>query len=258
MSKVTIGVVGLGEAGALYATGLADAGARVRGFDPFRELGDPRVEQLATPKDLANGVDVVLSLVGGRAALDVARDLLSVMPPGAVFADLNTMAPDVKGQIADEAVGHNALMADVAVLAPVPRAGFKTPLLTSGTGANALVDRLAPLGVPITVSGTVAGDAARLKLLRSVFMKGLAALVIESVSAARNVGAEDWITQQISAELGPEGRQLVERLITGTYEHIERRTHEVEDALHMLEASDQRRDMTSATLTWFERIRTEP
>ncbi|GAA4156122.1 DUF1932 domain-containing protein [Leifsonia shinshuensis] len=257
MTDVTIGVVGLGEAGALYATGLADAGARVRGYDPFRELGDPRVEQMATPEDLAPDVDVVLSLVGGRAAVAVAHDFLTVMPNGAVFADLNTVAPDVKSQIADEAASHGALMADVAVLAPVPRAGFKTPLLASGAGAETLVDLLAPLGVPITVSGAVAGDAARLKLLRSVFMKGLAALVIESVSAARSAGAEEWITEQMSAELGPDGRQLVDRLITGTYEHIERRTHEVEDALHMLEASDQHADMTRATLAWFERIRTE-
>jgi len=176
------------------------------------------------------------------------------MAEGAVYADFNTASPQLKEQIEALAVGHGVSMADVAVLAPVPRAGHRTELLASGSGAPLLVELLEPFGVPITVIGGPVGEAARLKLLRSVFMKGLAALVVESIGAARAVGAESWLQDQISHELGSGGPELVARLIEGTYAHAVRREHEVQDALAALEAAGQPADMTRATLAWFERI----
>jgi 3-hydroxyisobutyrate dehydrogenase-like beta-hydroxyacid dehydrogenase len=108
--------------------------------------------------------------------------------------------------------------------------------------------------VPISVLDADVGEAARLKLLRSVFMKGLAALVLEGLGAARAVGAEDWLRAQMGAELGPDGAALVDRLVSGSTTHAVRREHEVRAALAALEASGQPADMTRATLAWFERL----
>lgn len=250
----TIAVLGLGEAGRRYARGLAHAGATVRGHDPHHSLGDPDVPQLETLADTLAGVDVVLSLVTGQAAASVARDALPHLPAGSVYADLNTAAPDVKQRIAALAAERGLAMADVAVLAPVVRDGHRTPLLASGSGARQLAARLVPYGVPVDVLDGAAGDAARLRLLRSVFMKGLAALVLESTGAARSIGAEEWLRAQIAAELGPDGAKLVERLIEGTHRHAARREHEVRAALESLDETGQPADMTRATLSWFERI----
>ncbi|MFC6356712.1 DUF1932 domain-containing protein [Luethyella okanaganae] len=250
----TIAILGLGEAGRLYARGLHDAGADVRGYDPFRRLDDPPIRQVPTIAEAAEGADVILSLVGANVARAVAADVLAQTPPTAVYADLNTAAPAVKLEIAMLAALQGVPMADVAVLAPVPRAAHRTELLASGLGARALAERLAPFGVPIVTVDGEAGEAARLKLLRSVFMKGLAALVIEGLGAARAVGAEEWLLDQMAQELGHEGRALIDRLAEGTYQHAVRREHEVRDALAALEASGQPADMTRATLSWFERI----
>lgn len=250
----TIAILGLGEAGRLYARGLAHAGAAVRGYDPHHLLDDPDVPQHASLADALAGVDVALSLVTGHAAASVAHDALPHLPEGSVYADLNTAAPEVKQHIARLAAGHGRAMADVAVLAPVVRDGHCTPLLASGTGARELATRLGPYGVPVDVIDADAGEAARLRLLRSVFMKGLAALVLEGTGAARSIGAEEWLRAQIAAELGPDGASLVDRLIDGTRRHAARREHEVRAALDALDETGQPADMTRATLAWFERI----
>ncbi|WP_194396872.1 NAD(P)-dependent oxidoreductase [Microbacterium atlanticum] len=250
----TIAVLGLGEAGRRYARGLAAAGARVRGFDPAHDLGDPAVPQFATLAGALAGADVALSLVTGQAAASVARDALPHVAPGAVYADLNTAAPQVKQDIARLAADRGVTMADVAVLAPVVRAGHHTPLLASGPGARAFAARVEPFEVPVEVVEGPAGDAARLRLLRSVFMKGLAALVLEGLGAARAVGAEEWLRAQIAAELGPDGAALVDRLVEGSATHAVRREQEVRAALAALESSGQPADMIRATLAWFERL----
>jgi len=250
----TITILGLGEAGRRYAHGLARAGAQVRGYDPHRRLADPLVTQSARLEPALTGTDVVLSLVAGHTAASVAGEALPFVPAGAVYADLNSGAPEVKRQIADAAAARGLLMADAAVLAPVIRAGHRTPLLASGDGAGELARMLTPLGVPIEVLDGAAGEAARLRLLRSVFMKGLAALALEGLGAARAADAEDWLRTQMAAELGPGGDELVERLVSGTPRHAERRLHEVRAAAAELDALGAPSDMTRATLAWFERL----
>lgn len=253
----TIVILGLGEAGRLYARGLLGAGAEVRGYDPHHVLGDPDVPQFDDLEEALTGAEVVLSLVGGGAAASAARDAIAHLDERAVYADANTASPELKLEVAALADTRGVGMADVAVLAPVVRAAHRTPLLVSGGGAHELARRLRPLGVPITVLDAPAGDAARLRLLRSVFMKGLAALVIEGLEAARAVGAEEWLHDQIAGEFGREGGELVDRLVDGTRQHAVRREHEVRDALAAMESAGASADMTRATLAWLQRIKAE-
>jgi 3-hydroxyisobutyrate dehydrogenase-like beta-hydroxyacid dehydrogenase len=250
----TIAILGLGEAGRIYARGLRRAGAHVRGFDLSPTVPDLEIDRARTAAEASEGADVVLSLVGAQAAAEVAASALPVLTPTAVYADLNTASPQIKRTIGALAAARGVPMADVAVLAPVPREGYRTQLLASGPGADALAARLRPLDVPIVPIGAAVGDAARLKLLRSVFMKGLAALVIEGTTAAREFGADDWLRDQIAQELGPDGRALVDRLIEGTHQHAPRRHEEMLDSLAVLDEAGQPADMTRATLAWLERI----
>ncbi len=81
----------------------------------------------------------------------------------------------------------------MALLGPVPARGLRTPALASGDGAHAFADALGPLGMPVEVVSPTAGDAATLKLLRSVFMKGLAAAAIESTAGAEAAGHAEWL-----------------------------------------------------------------
>lgn len=249
-----ITMIGLGEAGRLIGEGLARAGARVRGHDPFTALSDSPIEQRAGLDDALAGAEVVISLVGPGAAEKVAAQVLALLPASAVYADLNTLSPGEKGAIGALAAEAGVPFADVAVMAPVPRAGSRTPLLAAGSGAEAFTRALAPLGTPVRAVSSEAGDAAARKLLRSVFMKGLAALIIESLDAAGAAGAEDEIRDQIAAELGENGRALVDRLVEGTREHAGRRVHEMEAVAAYLEELDVAHPVTEATLTHLRRL----
>lgn len=251
----TIAILGLGEAGRAYARGLREAGADVRGYDPHQRLDDAQFPHADDILQAVSGADVVLSLVGTAAAEEVAALALPAMTAPAVYADLNTAAPELKERIA--ALAGDVPVADVGVLAPVHRDGHRTELVASGAGAATVARILTRFGVPVTVLDGAVGEAARLKLLRSVFMKGLAALVFEGLTAARSTGAEEWLRDQIARELGSDGDALVARLVEGTPRHVVRRVAEVRDALAELEASALPSDMTRATLAWLERLRDE-
>ncbi len=213
-------VLGLGEAGSRLAADLVSAGAEVRGYDPLRD-GDPR--------EAVEGSDVVLSVNTAKAALEAAESARPVLGQATVYADLNTAAPALKRKVAEVVGGEH--FADVALLGPVPVRGLATPSLASGAGAQAFADAFEPLGMPVDVVSERAGDAATLKLLRSVFMKGLAAAAVESVQAAEAAGHAEWLKQEIAAVIG---RPLLDRLLVGSRAHATRRVDEMEAARDLL------------------------
>jgi 3-hydroxyisobutyrate dehydrogenase-like beta-hydroxyacid dehydrogenase len=248
-----IAVLGLGEAGAIYARGLAERGADVVGFDPVVD-DVPGISRGGSVGDTVDGAALVLSLVGARVADDVLATALPGMSATAAFADFNTGAPTQKRALAERAEAAGIPFADVAVMAPVPRAGIATELLASGAGASVAADALAGLGLPIRVVGSAAGDAAALKLVRSVFMKGLAGLVFESLDAAERLGATDEVRAQLAAELGPDGDALEQRLLDGTRQHAERREHEMLDTRDFLATIGTPPRMTDGTIAWLRAL----
>lgn len=249
-----IAVLGLGEAGGIYATDLAGRGAMVSAADPFVSQAPAGVRHAPSIADAVGGAEVVLSLVGAAAAQSVLDEALPAMDASGIFADMNTGGPDDKKKLAASAAAAGIPFVDVAILAPVPRARADTSLLLSGSGASRLQPLLAQLNIPASDVGTEAGIAGGLKLLRSVFMKGLAALVFESVEAAEAAGSRDWLIDQISAELGPQGRALVQRLLDGTVQHAVRREAEMRDAQGYLVSLGADHTMTDATLHWLRSI----
>ena len=217
-------VLGLGEAGGRLAADLAAAGAGVRGYDP-----DPaRGGTASSPEEAVAGADVVLSANAAGAAVAAAESAVPVLGEEAVYADLNTSAPAVKQELAAIA---GERFADVALLGPVPEKGLGTPALASGPAAEAFAAALRPLGMPVEVVSDRAGDAAEMKLLRSVFMKGLAASAIESLDAAERSGHAAWLRGELSGVIG---EPLLDRLLEGSRRHASRRTDEMDAARELL------------------------
>jgi len=245
-------VLGLGEAGRRYAADLAAAGVTVSGYDtrPVEPPAGVTVE--ASVAAAVAGADLVLSLTTAAGSLAAAEAAAGHLRPEAVYADLNAASPARKQAVA-AALGAG-LFADVAVLAPVPREGLRTPVLVSGPGATRYADMLAGLGGPIEVVAGGPGAAASRKLLRSVFMKCLATTVLEALAAGRAAGCEDWVRAQIVAELGQASPALVDRLVNGTYQHAQRRLHEMEDTKSYLEELGSPAEMTAASIAWLTAI----
>ena len=175
-----VAVLGLGEAGGRLAADLGAAGCTVRGWDPARRPDG--LLNAESDRAAVAGADVVLSVNAAAVALAVAHGVAGELASGTLYADLNTASPRLKQELAETLPVQ---FVDVALLGVVPSLGLATPALASGSGAQRFVDLFQPLGMPVEVVGRRPGDAAGLKLLRSVFMKGMAAAAIESIEAAR-------------------------------------------------------------------------
>lgn len=227
-------LLGLGEAGAALAADLVAAGALVHGWDPAPVRVVAGVARAGDGMEAVAGADVVLSVNSAAAALDAARAVAGSLAPGALYADLNTSAAALKRELASVVEGAGAAFADVALLAPVPGSGLRTPALASGGGAERYRDTFAPLGQPVEVLGPEPGAAAARKLVRSVFAKGVAAAVLESLAAASALGCEEWLREDVVATLAAADRSFVERLEHGSRVHAVRRVAELEAAADQL------------------------
>jgi len=197
----------------------------VRGYDPAVPGHSPDA------RTAVESADVILSVNAAKAALGAAADALPGLGPRAVYADLNTAAPALKRELASMVEGAAARFADVALLGPVPTHGLGTRALASGSGAQAFADAVGPLGMPVRVVSDQAGDAAAMKLVRSVFMKGLAASTVESMRAAEAAGCADWLADEIAEVIG---RPLLDRLLEGSERHATRRVDEMDAAAELL------------------------
>jgi 3-hydroxyisobutyrate dehydrogenase-like beta-hydroxyacid dehydrogenase len=228
-----IAVLGLGEAGGDIARDLVAAGADVRGYDP---AVDPPagVHPRSDDADAVRDADLVLSLTSARDALPALENALPALASGTIWADLNTTAPGLKAALVQRLAGRDVPVADVALMAPVPGRGLRTPMLASGAGAARFAEILTGYGAAVTVQPGPAGEASSRKLLRSVFYKGLAAAVVEAMAAAEAAGCPDWLRDSISAELAGFDEHTIDRLIDGTHRHARRRADEMTAAAAQL------------------------
>jgi 3-hydroxyisobutyrate dehydrogenase-like beta-hydroxyacid dehydrogenase len=230
-SAPVVTVLGLGEAGGRLAGDLVRIGVEVHGYDPLVVSAPAGVLQADDPAAAVSGSTVVLALTTASTAVAAAESALRGLRTGAIYADLNTAPAALKHDLDALVAGAGARFADVALLGPVPERGLETPALASGAGAQAFAEALGPLGMPVEVVSDRPGDAATLKLLRSVFMKGLAASVLESLRAADAAGHALWLEAEIAAVIG---EPLLERLVEGSRRHAARRVDEMEAARDLL------------------------
>ena len=231
MAPLTVALLGLGEAGSILAGDLVAAGASVRGFDPVNADEIAGVDRAADPRAAVDGSDVVLSVTAASAALEAAGECRRrpARRPG-------LRRPQRVGRRA-QARGGRGGRADRRRSSPTSRSwassratGCARRRSRPAPGRRPSPSHLGPLGMPVEVLDGEPGAAAARKLLRSVFMKGLAASCLESLRAARAAGCEDWMREEIEAVLAGADAALLERLVTGSARHATRRIGEVADA----------------------------
>jgi 3-hydroxyisobutyrate dehydrogenase-like beta-hydroxyacid dehydrogenase len=242
-----VAVLGLGEAGARIAADLVAAGCTVRGWDPVQRPAG--IANADSALDAIRGADVVLSLNAASVALDVATGVRAALGADALYADLNTASPQLKRDIA---AALQVQFADVALTGVVPSTGLATPALASGAGAEQFADLFRPLGMPVDVVGPKPGDAAGVKLLRSVFMKGMAAAAIESLEAARAAGVEERVRADLAAVIG---EPLLERLLSGSKTHAARRVDEMQAAAAYVDELGIEPRTALAAAAWLQQLR---
>src|SRR5699024_4048780 len=124
-----------------------------------------------------------------------------------------------------------------AIMGPVIVYGHKVPILISGKGSDTLKEYLNRFGMNITEVSEIPGNASAIKLIRSIYMKGISAILIEMLEAANKFEVEELVIHSISETLDSKSfEETMNRLVTGTAVHAERRSKELGGTIEMLEA----------------------
>lgn len=199
-----IGVVGYGEVGRIFAAGLkdlpgvaamsawdlkfADAGQR---DEPLAHAASCGVAALPSMAALCEASDLLISAVTASNALDVATAAACHLRAGQWLLDLNSASPGTKREAAARVDATGARYVEAGVMTSVPPYGIRVPMLLGGVHAAELASQLQVWGMDAKVVSRELGVASATKMCRSVMIKGLEALVIESYTTARRHGVED-------------------------------------------------------------------
>ena len=246
-NNLHIAVLGLGEAGSIFANELAAMGITVSGWDPspIRNLHES-IRFAVSNTDAVKDADIILSVNLSSVSETVAKEVLPVLNYKKVYAEMNTSSPQQKIAIEKLLQPSGVQFADVAIMAPVPPKGIKTPLLISGNGAASLKEQLDKYHLNIELLSNKTGDASTRKLLRSIVYKGIAAVICEAMEAGKAFELEQYIREQISSVIGG-NNALIDRFVEGSKTHAERRIHEMEAVVQMLEEKKMQSIMSGAT-----------
>jgi 3-hydroxyisobutyrate dehydrogenase-like beta-hydroxyacid dehydrogenase len=235
-----IGLVGYGEVGRILAEDLRARGATVAAYDV--KLGGPAAAPLADHAarhgvelahdhaDLARRADLVISAVTASQAVPVAQACVPGLAAGTWFLDFNSASPGAKidaARLVDAAGGRYV---EGAVMTSVPPYRIRVPLIAGGPHAATLVPLLNALGFAARVGSDGLGVASATKMCRSVMIKGLEAMVIESFTTARAYGVEDAVLASLKEtfpgiDWEKQGAYFFQRVI----EHGRRRAEEVRE-----------------------------
>lgn len=242
----SIAVLGAGEVGRLFSADLIRAGAAVTIYDPAYSSDElrqaiPGVQPAADESQAVAGVDFVFSVNNAAQAMVAMTNglgpLSSELPGGpdlpggsdlpGLWVDFNTAAPQLKRELHDYSGSHGVAFVDAAIMSPVEGKGLSSPVYLSGTKAHELATVMASLGGNATAVEGPVGSAAAKKLLRSIFFKGVAGVVLEALEAAEAASDLEWFSEHLAQQFHDFDRDIVTRLVSGTHRHAARREQEM-------------------------------
>lgn len=235
-----VGLVGYGEVGRILAEDLATQGVTVSAYDV--KLGTPAAAALvdhavvhgvklaASHADLAARADLLVSAVTASQAVPVAKSCASAIRQGTWFLDFNSASPGAKQRAAKLIDGAHGRYVEGAVMTSIPPYRIKVPLLLGGPSAAELSPLINALGFASKIASDKLGVASATKMCRSIMIKGLEAMVIESFTTARAYGVEDAVIASLqetfpSIDWEKQGAYFFQRVI----EHGRRRAEEVRE-----------------------------
>jgi len=189
-----VAFIGFGEAGQTISRGLLGAGtAQIRAYDIVPQAGFPGVEMARDHVDAVREADIVFLAVTASSSLQAALSCLPGLSEGQLFLDINSVSPQRKIETAARIAPTGALYVDVAVMAPVAPYLHKVPCLIGGPGAEQLLPRARAMGMKMDFVSAEVGQASAIKMFRSIMIKGLEALVLESMLAASEYRVEERV-----------------------------------------------------------------
>jgi 3-hydroxyisobutyrate dehydrogenase-like beta-hydroxyacid dehydrogenase len=255
-----IAIIGFGEAGTILGADLVAAGCDVATYDILFDAPEARAAMRAkaervrvraadTLPDAVKDAQLIISAVTASSSGDVASAAGKTLRSGQVFFDINSVSPAKKQSSCRALEVSGADYVEAAVMAPVPPQRLKVPMLLGGRRAAEVAMLLTELGMNAKAIATEIGIASAVKMCRSVVIKGIEALAVESMMAARRFGAEEQVLASLSQSYPGMGwdEALPDYLISRVAEHGRRRAAEMREVARTLRDVGIEPKMAAAT-----------
>jgi 3-hydroxyisobutyrate dehydrogenase-like beta-hydroxyacid dehydrogenase len=251
--------IGFGEAGQAFAVGLRGAGVTtMAAWDIlFPEAAGARLrsagEQIgvrlgSSAGEAIKGADIVIAAVTAASSLEAAQQAKPHLNAEQFYLDINSVSPGRKQATAKHLAG-GARYVDVAVMAPVHPARHQTPVLLAGPHAQAIESLMQELGMKPSIAGPEVGQAAAIKMVRSVMIKGMEALTQECFLAATRAGVGPQIIASLSKSFpGLDWSRTVAYNLERMANHGTRRAAEMEEVADTLRELGIDPHMANATV----------
>jgi len=260
-----VGLIGYGEVGKILSAALAAGGQKkVIAYDILlkdakaaaamkERAAKDGVQLRGSPAELLADAQLVISAVTASAAHDVAVEAAKSIRPGTWFVDLNSCSPKTKSSSAQLIDAAGGRFVESAVMTSVPPYGIKVPMQLGGPHAAELASLLAPLGFSVEVASAEIGYASAIKMCRSVVIKGMEAIFVESLISARRYGVEQHVLASLQETFPTiDWEQQASYFFSRVAQHGKRRAEEMREVAvtvreagldpHMAAATAERQD----------------
>jgi 3-hydroxyisobutyrate dehydrogenase-like beta-hydroxyacid dehydrogenase len=259
-----LGFIGFGEVAGVFSDVLRRDGRELLAHDVLAEqpgglarlaqrAGSDHVRFVPLPELVANS-DWILSTVTSKVAEPVARSAAPYLAAGKTYLDLNATSPSVKQAVAKLVAPTGAHFVEGAILTAVGVTGARTRILIGDADGPAAAETLVSLGLNAAFYSREIGQASAFKLLRSIFSKGLEALLLEFLVAGRRAGLQADLWREVVDLFAQNGfERVAENWIRTHATAHERRYHEVVQVAEEMRALGLDPVMTEATAAFFNR-----
>jgi 3-hydroxyisobutyrate dehydrogenase-like beta-hydroxyacid dehydrogenase len=236
-----LALIGYGEVGRILAEDLRAQGHEVTAFDlKLRTSAGVAlrghsvvhgVTLAASHADAVRGAALTISAVTASQTVAAAAASAPGLRPGSLFLDFNSASPAAKVTAAEYIARGGGRYIEGAVMTAVPPHRLKVPLLLGGPYAEDGLAALNDLGFAARVASADLGVASAIKMCRSVLVKGLEAMVIESFTAARRYGVEEAMIASLRETFpGVDWDQQASTFFQRVIKHGRRRAEEMREA----------------------------
>jgi 3-hydroxyisobutyrate dehydrogenase-like beta-hydroxyacid dehydrogenase len=264
LNQLSIGFIGLGEAGFEIARGLKSEGcSRIFAYDKVKtdlvkkRFREADVERKETTRDVVEQSDIILSVVPSKASVAVADELCAHLEDGKIYIDLTSSFPDDMKTIASMVDPCGVNFVDGAMMGALPVHGHKVLIYVSGPQAEAAVGLLNQAGMNLKVIGREVGQASAVKLILSIATKGFGSLLTEMLLASHHFNVDEPVLEALEQFYAKGLPAYIDRSVGSSAIYAGRRVIEMEASVRLLKSIGVEPVMTEATvkrLKWFESL----
>jgi 3-hydroxyisobutyrate dehydrogenase-like beta-hydroxyacid dehydrogenase len=231
-----VGFIGFGEVALRLSTILMENGCEIISSSKRRSpktkklMESLNVKDLKDLKEVAKSCDILISANSPSKAVHIGEKYGSIS--NNLFLDLNNISP-ISTSVIARSIGKNFV--DGAIIGNIT--SNKHAIFLSGENAEKIAI-LNDVRLNIKVISNKIGDASKIKMLRSIYTKGVSALLIEIFKIAKELNLESELFNTLVITEGDDFETSSKSRIKNSLKSSKRKHEEIEEIINFLNDFD--------------------